>query len=270
MYVCVWLVLLACVSSPVSGIPQSAAETPLAVAEAPLAVAETPLAATPSAFAPDVPVRLDAFVAALANLADAAQAGPAVRDDFSALAAERGLPTDEKTYRDYVRVKLAFQATREGGWWDLHWGITNREPQSDAVWAAWATWPDPPGGVVAECDELSALFSFMARKLGVANTGLFWPTWNHTVSAWKVVSPTGEIRVVVPTSQVFLAPGEGLGTRGFDPAGKRIYNYGRADVPDTFLLPSERANTFVERVRIGLPLPEATLAREQQARIAGR
>jgi hypothetical protein len=66
----------------------------------------------------------------------------------------------------------------------------------------------------AECDELSALDAFLAGRAGVKGVGLFWPFANHTVAVW-VVRPAERpvIRLVVPTSQIFLKETDSLGPR---------------------------------------------------------
>jgi len=83
----------------------------------------------------------------------------------------------------------------------------------------------------AECDELSALFAFLAGRAGVRSIGLLWPYPNHTVAVWTV----GSVRVVIPTTQIFLEESDYWGTKKFDPwRQKAIYEYIRRDVPDSF------------------------------------
>ena len=146
----------------------------------------------------------------------------------------------------YSRVRLVFEATRDGGLWGVRWNVTDRMPWSDAIWQSWAT-GDFSGHVPeitaeAECDELSAFFSFLARDLGIQGfVGLFWPTWNHTVAVWEVrkgasdKSPGVGVRLVVPTSQVWLSREATLGTREFK-ANRVVFAYQRADLkPDSTL-----------------------------------
>jgi hypothetical protein len=46
------------------------------------------------------------------------------------------------------------------------------------------------------------------------------------------------IRIVIPTSQIFLTDADTFDTRKFDPwRQKTIYVYTRRDVPDSFVLP---------------------------------
>lgn len=167
---------------------------------------------------------LEALVPTVAKSAD-------TRFDWDALQTRYDLP--DHAYDDYVRVKIAFEATRAGGFWATHWAITDQQPQSDRVWADWeAAKSLGPLSSTAECDELSALFATVARALGVEDVGLFWPTRNHTVAVWSLESRTyAPVRIVVPTSQIFLHPEATLGTDGFDPwTQKTIYDYTRADV----------------------------------------
>lgn len=182
----------------------------------------------------------------LRSAADRLEQQSEMRAQWTRFAAEEGL--SEAAWSEYVRVRLAFETTRAGGLWGLKWDITNREPDSKAIWAQWRVAPAPTlSGVMtttatAECDELSALFSLVASKLGVKNVGLFWPTSNHTVAVWTAPSESGGTRVVVPTSQIFLDDDQSLGTDVFDPhTQKTIYTYrGNADISDDALLSADR------------------------------
>jgi hypothetical protein len=167
-------------------------------------------------------------------------------------------------YGDYVIVRLLYEATRDAGFWNLHWTITNREPDSDNIWRQWSGVRAPSATAPtasAECDELSALYAFLAGRAGIRRVGLFWPYPNHTVAVWTV-GPAGpsEIRVVVPTSQIFLQPADTFGTRRFDPwTQKAIYEYTRRDVPDTFELPAPLAAFFLSQVDKYAGASDATL-----------
>jgi len=110
------------------------------------------------------------------------------------------------SYPDYVLVRVLYEATRDAGFWNLHWKITDREPNSDNIWRQWAAARTPSSltpTASAECDELSALYAFLAGRAGVKGVGLFWPFPNHTVAVWVVRPADGPpVRVVVPTSQI--------------------------------------------------------------------
>ena len=201
-------------------------------------------------------VRVDELIEQLEAIATEMAELPTVRADYEALIEAKGLADSEALYRDYVRVKLAFEATRDGGFWHLHWDITNEKPNSDQIWKQWrrAAGSDdaaPVPTATAECDELSALFAFVARKLGVRHIGLFWPQWNHVVAVWTVRPDEGSpVRIVVPTSPIFLAPDESLGTDGFDPwTQKKIFEYRRRDVKDDHRIDAELARFFVVQAR---------------------
>lgn len=232
--------------------------------------------------APELPpgdrVRVSDLVAALEQVAVALEREPSVRADFEALRRAHALADDASLYRDYVRVRLVFESARDGGFWQLRWAITDREANSDAIWSQWArlgTWGGEPdrATATAECDELSALFAFLVRRLGVNHVGLFWPTSNHTVAVWKARGEDGKpVRVVVPTSQIFLGEGESLGTASFDPRRqKTIYDYGRNDAPGDATLPAELARFFVRRSWAEALRPHAELqrARNERSRALG-
>ena len=219
----------------------------LACAPAPVSPIPTATAAEPALPGPNT---VDGLVAALAAAAARAAEDPAIVADQQALAKRLDLPTDEAARRDYARVAVAFEATREGGWWWLDWAITDAEPRSDAVWAAWAHRSGDVATAVAECDETSALFAFLVRRLGVRDAGLLWPRADHTVAVWTTRSTAGApVRVIVPTSQVLLGPREGLGTDGFDPwRQKRVYPYERVDAAGTVAIDPVLSGFFVRQL----------------------
>jgi hypothetical protein len=200
-----------------------------------------------------------------------------VQDEYAAFVRTHALEDTVSLRRDYVRVKLVFEATRDGGLWNIRWAITNRQPRSTEIWSQWAAQtelqPERPTAV-AECDELSALFAVIARRLGVDRIGLMWPVWNHVVAVWTVRGAGGEdVRLVVPTSQIFLDRGATLGTDGFNPwKQKTIYTYRSRDVSDALELPAALARFFVQRAREDAARPAAELQRlrnERSARLGG-
>lgn len=156
-------------------------------------------------------------------------------------------------YSDFVLVRLLFEATRDAGFWNLHWSITDQPPNSDNIWRQWQNVKNPSAlssTATAECDELSALYAFLAERAGIKGVGLFWPAPNHTVAVWMVRPRAGPvIRVVVPTSQIFLDETDFFDTKKFDPwHQKTIYEYTRRDVPDSFELRKTLCDFFLEQV----------------------
>jgi len=218
-------------------------------------------------------VTVEELFAQLDVVANDIAGSEAVRADYEALVAAHDLDDSEALFRDYVRVKLAFEATRDAGWWHLHWRITNEKPNSDQIWHQWRKTPtpnpsEPVASADAECDELSALFAFSARRLGVHDIGLFWPTWNHVVAVWTVQSKDGSpVRIVVPTSQIFLGTDDSLGTQGFDPwTQKTIYEYRRRDVKSRHRIDADLARFFVRQAARHGHKSQATLQAERNAR----
>jgi hypothetical protein len=176
-----------------------------------------------------------------------------MRDGFRSFTTAHGLSPDSIRYSDYVVVRLLFEATRDAGFWNVHWTITNQPPNSDNVWRQWKTAGKPSllsPTASAECDELSALYAFLVEREGVKGVGLFWPSFNHTVAVWVLHPGTGPaIRVVVPTSQIFLEETDSFDTRKFNPwSQKTIYEYTRRDVPDSFEVPKPLFDFFLEQV----------------------
>jgi len=218
-------------------------------------------------------VTLAEFVTTLQQKAKALENTSGMRLGFASFAAAHHLPSGSIRYSDYVLARLLYQATRDAGFWNLHWNITDQPPQSDNVWRAWKTVTRPSvlqPTATAECDELSALYAFLARRTGLAGVGLFWPTANHTVAVWTFRPASGSaIRVVVPTSQIFLEQTDDFDSRKFDPwKQKIIYEYTRRDVPDTFEIPKPLADFFLLQLDKYAGASDATLQRLRYVRDA--
>ncbi len=176
-----------------------------------------------------------------------------MRLSFQSFTTAYKIAPDSISYSDFVIVRLLYEATRDAGFWNVHWTITNMPPNSDRVWRQWKTMRDvsllsPTAS--AECDELSALYAFLVERAGVRSVGLFWPYSNHTVAVWVIHPGNGaEVRVVVPTSQIFLGVNDSFGTRKFNPwQQKTIYEYKRRDVPDNFELPDPLFTFFLRQI----------------------
>jgi hypothetical protein len=238
---------------------------------------------TPDYFKGKSRVSVAELLDAVALQAQEVAKSPAVRRDYQQLIAKHGLRDSDTLYADYVRVRIAFETTRAGGLWGIAWNITDKEPQSDLIWTQWQglstiSFNDTktPTTAIAECDELSALFAFVVRRIGLSKrsqVGLFWPTSNHTVAVWMINEPKAT-RVVVPTSQIFLDEAQSLDTRSFDPwKQKNIYDYRRQDISVTSTMPASLANYFLMQIKRYGGLSQAELQtlrnqREQRQRKA--
>ncbi len=263
--------------------PESATRTPtgaLATARPPGAEAASPPAARPPTepnsepapppppppFAGQTEVTVDELVAALDPIVEAMLAAPAVTADYEGFLLAHKLEDTPRLRLDHARVRLAFETTRDGGLWGLRWDITNREPRSDEIWSQWQALEELPEALsghtaTAECDELSALFAFIGRRLGVEDLGLFWPTGNHTVAVWTITQASADpVRIVVPTSQVFLSPEASLGTLEFNPwRQKTIWEYRRKDAKGDLKIPAELARRFIQQAQEHAARPQAEL-----------
>lgn len=215
------------------------------------ALAAGPTPAQPAASASNANVAQ--LVGMIRGRAKALENTAGMRLSFRSLTTAYKIPPESVSYSDYVVVRLLYEATRDAGFWNLHWRITNQEPTSDNIWHQWRGVKAPSTltpTASAECDELSALYAFLAGRAGIKGVGLFWPFSNHTVAVW-VLRPANSpvLRVVVPTSQIFLNAADTLDTRKFDPwRQKAIYEYRRRDVADAFELPQPLADFFVSQV----------------------
>ena len=212
--------------------------------------------ATPEA-APQTPStsssNLAQLIGAIRGKAKLLEGASGMHSSFRSFTTAYKLPPESVSYSDYVVARLLYEATRDAGFWNLHWTITDQPPNSDNIWRQWkrvaGLSPVLPTAS-AECDELSALYAFLAGRAGIKGIGLFWPFPNHTVAVW-VLQPRGKnpVRVVVPTSQIFLGVTDSFGTRKFNPwEQKSIYLYTRRDAPDSFELPKPLFDFFLLQV----------------------
>jgi hypothetical protein len=207
---------------------------------------------------------LSQFVNVIRAKAKTVEASPATLQGFRSFLSAHNLPPDSVSYHDYVVVHLLFEATRDAGFWNMHWSITDQPPNSDKIWRQWQSVVQPSAlqpTATAECDELSALYAFLVERTGVKPVGLFWPYANHTVAVWTLRPATGiVVRVVVPTSQIFLDQADTFDTRKFDPwQQKTIYEYTRRDAPDSFEFPKPLFDFFLRQLDKYGGASEATL-----------
>ncbi len=219
------------------------------------------MGAAASAYAADKPIHpilasdttLAEFISMIRGKAKILESSSGMRLGFQSFTAAYKIPPKGVSYSDFVIVRLLYEATRDAGFWNMHWSITDQPPNSDRIWSQWRNVSKPSllnPTATAECDELSALYSFLVERAGVKGMGLFWPTYNHTVAVWEL-HPAGmaAVRVVVPTSQIFLGMNDIFGTRKFNPwHQKTIHEYTRRDVPDSFVIPKPLFDLFLLQV----------------------
>lgn len=190
------------------------------------------------------------FIGGMRTKAKTLESSSGMHQGFESFTSEYKLTLTSVNYSDFAVVRLVYEAARDAGFWNMHWNITNQPPNSDSVWRQWRGVEAPSfvaPTATAECDELSALYAFLVERAGVRTIGLFWPYPNHTVAVW-VLHPAGgpAIRVVVPTSQIFLDETDDFGTQKFNPwTQKTIYEYTRRDAPDNFKLPKPLCDFFL-------------------------
>lgn len=89
-----------------------------------------------------------------------------VQSGFKTLTSRFSIEPNSANVSAYSVARLLYDATRDAGFWNLQWTITNRPPDSNNIWRQWASVSAPPWvltpTVLAECDELSALYAFLA------------------------------------------------------------------------------------------------------------
>src|SRR5262245_49548797 len=66
-------------------------------------------------------VSFDQLVSALDRAAEVIARSAAVRGDYRALIREHGLDDTPELWSEYVRVRMVFEAARDGGFWGLRW-----------------------------------------------------------------------------------------------------------------------------------------------------
>ena len=218
-------------------------------------------------------IPLSQFIGIVQHKARSLENTAGMRLGFQAFMDAHHLTPNSIHYSDYILIRLLFEATRDAGLWNIHWNITDQPPNSDNIWRQWRAATKPSvwePTATAECDELSALFAFLVERAGVKPVGLFWPTPNHTVAVWVVRPVSGSvIRVVVPTSQIFLTETDFFDTKKFDPwRQKTIYEYTRRDVPDSFELPKGLADFFAQQLDKYAGATDAMLQRMRYLRDA--
>jgi hypothetical protein len=259
--------------------PVPAAIEPGKPARVVLPEATNPCAERPGPEAVTLPERvtLGQFWQAMAAQVERLDTG-ALQASYTAFARRHQLdPEMPGLRRDFERLWAAFEATRDGGWWRLRWAVTDREPRPHEIWKAWRGAPlerrfDAPSAV-AECDEITALFSVAARRLGVRGVGLFYPTWNHVIAGWmpEAISKRKHGSVVlVPTTQIFLSCESTFGQTSFA-TPKHVYEYPLRDTPDDTELPTALAEHLLEQLRqYGEATPELlALIRTKRAELLG-
>jgi len=197
----------------------------------------------------------------LANMPESAS----VKKDFEIFSWRHDLDPDKSLYDQYVKLKVLYESTRDGGLWGLQWQITNREPDSTKIWRQWQSGKCDISLVkptaIAECDEISALLAFLSKKMGIRGIGLYWPTWNHTIAVWFMKPGANkEIRIMVPTTQIFLQESDYFGTGKFDAWSQKIvYEYRGRDIQDNSLLPKKLADFFMQQISKYAGASEKTL-----------
>ena len=180
----------------------------------------------------------------------------ALRGSFEAFAARHELdPQAPQLWQDFARLWVVFEATRDGGWWRLRWDVTDQQPSSKLIWKAWQRSPPrqsfSAATAVAECDEITALFSVTSRRLGVRGVGLFYPTWNHVIAGWAPQlrdEPGAGVVVLIPTTQIFQGCPATFDETTFKPP-KHVYEFPIHDVDDRAEMPAPLAAFLLEQVR---------------------
>jgi hypothetical protein len=202
-----------------------------------------------------VDTSVGALLGAVRERARILEGSSGMKLSFQSFTAAHKLAPDSVRYSDFVVIRLLFEATRDAGLWNMHWSVTDQPPNSDRIWQQWknvrrTSVLEPTA--TAECDELSALYAFLVERSGVKSVGLLWPYPNHTVAVWMVKPASSPmLRVVVPTTQIFLDENDFFDTPKFNPwHQKNIYEYTRHDVPDSFVLPKPVFEFFVRQMQV--------------------
>ena len=87
-----------------------------------------------SAYSPQV-IPLAQFVSAIRQKAKTLENSSGVRLAFESFLAAHHLPLASVRYSHFVVLRLLFEATRDAGFWNMHWSITDQPPNSDRIWS---------------------------------------------------------------------------------------------------------------------------------------
>ena len=60
-----------------------------------------------------------------------------MRESFQSFTSSYKIAPASISYSDFVIVRLLYEATRDAGFWNMHWTITDMPPNSDRVWSQW-------------------------------------------------------------------------------------------------------------------------------------
>jgi len=200
-------------------------------------------------------VAFGAWVGALTEMLDSTPA-PAIEHEYSEFVLAHGLPADDsKLKREYRELRLLFEALRDGGFWHLRWAVTDQYPSSKLIWQAWIREPVRTGfaepSATGECDESSALFGMLARHLRIYNVGLYYPTWNHTISVWAPHEGKAKTALIqLPTTQIFLKCNAGFDKTSFPMQLKNIERYPNWDVRPNALIPRARTEWLLHQIQV--------------------
>ena len=216
---------------------------------------------------------LGGLVHQMKRVADRLVDSESLQAEFKHFAKVHSLDTSADSFHEYIKVKMAFETTRDGGLWHFKWNITREAPSSKVIWkhlqGVRLAAPPPVEwySVEAECDELSAMFAFMAGQLGVKHVGLVWPFRGHTVAVWFALGDDGERkRIAVPTSQVLLSESATLGTKEFPGVfTQKAPRYRKRDAKRTLRLSPSLVKYFVSQLSHLSKNPQ-TLQRERNRR----
>jgi hypothetical protein len=79
-----------------------------------------------SVVSPDSHTTLLQFVNGIRGRAKILEDSTGTQHDFRSLVSAHNLPPDSVSYHDYVVVHLLFEATRDAGFWNVHWSVTDQ------------------------------------------------------------------------------------------------------------------------------------------------
>lgn len=174
-----------------------------------------------------------------------------MRQAFQSFTAAHHLPLESVRYSDSVTIRLLFEATTRAFGTCSGPSPTNRRIQ--AISGVNGTRYRHPlfWSLLLRRNATNCLrcTPFLLNAAALRVSAFFWPYANHTVAVW-VLRPAGgpAIRVVVPTTQIFLEETDFFDTPKFNPwSQKTIYEYTRRDLPDSLQLPPKLFGFFLQQ-----------------------
>ena len=205
------------------------------------------------------------------------------KEQFSRFCKEQNIEETPKNFRDYLIAKMNFEGFRHAGYMRFTYvypfldeiaspNITLDQLKKTCRRGGFRSLEDKAGKWImesaedrkltrnasyafVECDTAAAFYAYMTQKMGV-DSGLIWPTWNHTI-AYAMI---GGKSIKVPITELgFLDSSDLLGTNAFSGGTKGPVNPRYDGGPVRQEIPKDFADTCLQQIGIYGNVPDETI-----------